>query len=468
MKILFATPPISRKELYGSLAGAGSSAPSLGLLHLAAVVRQAGYNTFVIDATAEGLSHKDFLIRVQRTCPDVVGFSLTTLTVAQAASLAAEIRGMLPATRIVIGGPHPSAVPVETCERYPVFDVAVVGEGEETIVELLEAFAYGKPLDNIRGIVYRRGGEVVANPRRPFLAQLDHLPLPAWDLLDGFPGRYSPPAFKLRKHPAASLVTSRGCPNLCIFCDRSVFGSSCHTCSADYVVKMILELYQRYGVREFCFEDDTFVTFRQRLMEICRRLIALKLDISWSCLGRVNQVTSELLLMMRQAGCWQISFGIESGSQKILDLIHKNTNLEQIRRAVTLCHEAGIVCKGFIIVGHPGETRETLRQTIDFTLEIPLDDISVMMLTPFPGSEIHARAAEFGTFNPDWSRMNMLNPVFVPHGLTEADLCRAQKELLRRFYLRPRIMTNYLLRGLRSPALIGSLWKGFCSFRRSL
>ena len=144
-------------------------------------------------------------------------------------------------------------------------------------------------------------------------------------MLEGFPHRFSPPAFKTRQLPAASLVTSRGCPNRCIFCDRSVFGSSCHAFSAEYIVEMIVDLHQRYGVREFCFEDDTFVTFRGRLEEICNRLIELNLGITWSCLGRVNQITEQGLELMRRAGCWQINFGIESGSQTILELIHKKS-----------------------------------------------------------------------------------------------------------------------------------------------
>ncbi len=468
MKILYATPPLTLDERYGSFAGAGSSAPSLGILTLAALTRKKGYESFVIDAAALNLTRSAFLRQVQNIRPDVLGFSITTLSVLHADALAREIRQLMPTTRIIIGGPHPSAVPVETCERFPVFDVAVVGEGEETILELLAALSGAKPLSSVAGIVYRDTTGVQMNPRRPFLKALDTLPHPAWDMLEGFPQRFSPPVFKTRRLPAASLVTSRGCPNKCIFCDRSVFGASCHVFSAGYVVEMMVELYEKFGVREFCFEDDTFVTFGSRLAEICHRLIELKLDISWSCLGRVNHVSAENLALMRKAGCWQISYGIESGSQEILSLINKNVKIDQIRKALSLSREAGLLNKGFFIVGHPGETAESLRQTINFALELPLDDISVMMLTPFPGSEIYARAAEFGTFDPDWSRMNMINTVFVPYGLTEHDLHQARKEMLRSFYLRPRVIRNYARRAVRNPAIAGALWKGFRSFLRSI
>jgi radical SAM superfamily enzyme YgiQ (UPF0313 family) len=221
------------------------------------------------------------------------------------------------------------------------------------------------------------------------------------------------------------------------------------------------ELHRRYGIREFSFEDDTFITFKQRLREICERLIALDLGISWSCLGRVNHVNPDNLRLMRQAGCWQISFGIESGSQEILTLINKRVTLDQVRAAVRMSRAAGILTKGFFILGHPGETRQTLRMTIDFALELPLDDISVCLMTPFPGTELYDRATEFGSFDPDWGRMNLLSVVFVPHGLTQDDLLQAQNELLRRFYLRPRIVAGYGRRLLRNPALAKGLWGGF-------
>ena len=466
--ILFATPPLSLEERYGALAQAGSAAPSLGLLMLAAVAREAGHPCAVIDAAALNLDAVTFLAKVAELKPDIIGFSATTLAIAHAARMGEEAKRLFPRVRIIVGGPHVSAVPVETLERFPVFDAAVVGEGEETVTDLLRAFAVGWEPAGIPGIAWRDGATVRLNPRRPFIRDLDTLPLPAWDLLEGFPGHYAPAVFKTRQLPAASLVTSRGCPNRCIFCDRSVFGSSCHAYSAGYVVAMIEKLHRDFGVREFSFEDDTFATFKGRLAEICEQLIALRLPISWSCLGRVNQVTAELLALMKRAGCWQISFGIESGNDAILAAIRKNVTREDIRRALTLSRRAGLLNKGFFIVGHPGETRQTLAETTSFALELPLDDISVSMLTPFPGTEIYDRAAEFGSFDPDWSRMSLLNTVFIPFGLTAEELVRAQQELIRRFYLRPRIVGNYLGRLARNPAMAAGLGRSFVSFLRSI
>ncbi|MBI5075471.1 MAG: radical SAM protein [Nitrospirae bacterium] len=468
MKILFATPPLSMAKRYGTLAGVGSSSPTLGILQLAAVTRQHAHETFLLDAAALDLDQVSFLERLVETAPDILGLSVTTLSISHAARIAEASKKMVPGLLVIIGGPHISAVPVETMERFTVFDVAVIGEGEETVLELLLALSEVKPLSAVSGIVYRDGSGVQMNPRRPFLKTLDILPRPAWDMLEGFPQHFYPPIFKTRRLPAALLVTSRGCPNTCIFCDRSVFGSSCHMFSASYVVEMMVELYDKFGVREFCFEDDTFITFHTRLVEICHHLIDLKLDISWSCLGRVNQVSEENLRLMKRAGCWQISFGIESGSQEILDIIHKKVTLQQIRRALQISRDAGLLNKGFFIVGHPGETKKTLQLTYDFIMGNPLDDISVTMLTPFPGTELHARAREFGTLDADWEKMNLLNTVFVPFGLTECDLLQAQKKMIRDFYLRPRIIGSYISRVFHNPAMLNRLLKGFRSFVRSI
>lgn len=466
-KIFFATPPISMEERYGSLAGAGSCLPTLGILFLAAVTRKHGYHTALADASALSLTAPELLRQVEAEQPDVLGLSATTFSIFHAAAFARLAKECLPALTVVIGGPHVSAAPLETMARFPEFDVAAIGEGEETIIDLLLALENSTSFSNIPGVVLRVDGVPHSTGRRQFLTDLDQLPYPAWDLLEGFPARYLPAPFKVRRSPAASLVTSRGCPNRCIFCDRSVFGSSCHAFSAEYVVGMIRYLAETFGIREFSFEDDTFTSFKKRLQAICQGIINLKLDISWTCLGRVTSIDRETLQLMKRAGCWQISFGIESGCQEILKTIHKNVTLEQITQAVQLCHETGVLSKGFFIVGHPGETVVSLEKTLDFALTLPLDDISVTMLTPFPGTEIYERAEEFGEFDRDWSKMNLLNTVFIPNGLSKDDLAGYQQKILKQFYLRPRIFAGYLKRVLLNPSMARGVVLGARAFIRS-
>jgi radical SAM superfamily enzyme YgiQ (UPF0313 family) len=468
MKLLLATAPVSFAERYGKLAGAGSTTPALGLLVLAATARAHGHDCRVLEAAALDLDVDAAIARLADAPPEVLGLSATTLAIGAAQAFAAAVKARFPQVTTVLGGPHVSAVPEETLRRTPAIDIAVVGAGEETLVELLATLQQGGDLASVRGLVFRHGDQLIKTPPRAPLRDLDSLPQPAWDLLDGFPQRYAPAPFKVRHLPAASLVSSRGCPNECIFCDRSVFGATCHAHSAAYVATQMRALHRDYGVREFCFEDDTFVTFRKRLRELCHDLIENGPRFSWNCLGRVDHVTPDDLKLMRRAGCWQISYGIESGNQAILDTIGKRVTLAQIRDAVRWTREAGIKAKGFFIVGHPGETRETLHETIDFALELPLNDLSVTLLTPFPGTELYERAAEFGSFTADWGQLNLLTPVFVPFGLTADDLVQAQHELNRRFYLRPRVFADYAGRALRQPRMTWALAKGFGAFLKTV
>jgi len=468
LKILFTTPPLSLEKRYGSLAGGGSSSPSLGILMLAAVARQQGFECSVIDASALNLSEPELLYHIEKLTPDIIGISSTTLAIGNANSLAEAVKRLFPDVVIIAGGPHVTAAPRDTMTRFPALDIAVVGEGEATIAELLLALQNGSDLSSVSGIICRSGSDLIDTGRRPLIASLDSLPFPAWELLEGFPERYLPAPFKVKSLPAATLVSSRGCPNSCIFCDRSVFGSSGHAHSAEYIVKQVTELHLRYGIREFSFEDDTFITFKKRLVSICEQLISLKLGITWTCLGRVNHVSAENLDLMRRAGCWQISFGIESGCQDILNLVNKGISLDQVRHAVRLSRKAGIKTKGFFIIGHPGETENTLSMTQKFALELPLNDISVSLMTPFPGSELYERAAEFGTFDSNWENMSLLNAVFVPHGLTREHLERAQKEMIKRFYFRPLVAADYIMRLVQRPTLVKAFWNGFQSLVRSI
>lgn len=467
MKVLFVTPPISLADRYGDLKGAGSSTPALGILLLAAIARKAGHSVAVLDAAALSLPSETILQRLSAERINILAISATTLGINAARELADKAKQGCPDIRIVLGGPHVSAIPEQTLQRCESIDFAVVGEGEETFLCLLDVIENKSDPATVTGLAFRRDGTIHCNPRRPFINRLDDLPLPAWDLLAGFPAEYSPAPFKTLQTPGTSIVTSRGCPNECIFCDRSVFGHSCHTHSADYVVAMIQHLHDNYGIKEFSIEDDTFITFKQRLIDICQRLIELDLGISWSCLGRISQVTAGNLALMKRAGCWQISYGIESGNQQILERIHKRVSIEQIRTAVALTKAAGIRAKGFFIIGHPGETAATIIETHQLALGLPLSDISVSLLTPFPATELASRVAEFGHFDADWSKMNLLNAVFVPFGLTEEELLTAQKNLLRDFYRQPRVWFDYATRLLRNPAMFVSLWNGFRALQRS-
>lgn len=468
--IVFSTSPLTLEERYGTLAGAGNTLPSMGLLYLASVVRKNGYKTGVVEASSLGLSYEDALNQILSFSPDYIGITATTVSIFHAAKLAGKIKEKDKNIKVIIGGPHLTAVPKETMEMFPAFDYAVIGEGEETIVDLLRTLDNGCKIDDVKGIAYRyaQNGGVGINERRNLIDDLDTIPFPAWDILSDFPAGYYPVAIRCRKYPAAHLLTSRGCPHKCIFCDTSVFTKKYRAFSSEYILEMIKTLYHKYGIREILFEDDVFVIFKKRLIEICEGLLKENFKISWSCLGRANAVKPDILKLMKRAGCWQIGFGIESGDQKILDFAKKAITLEQVEEAVRWTKEAGIHTKGFFILGFPLETEESISNTINFSKKIMLDDISVNLMTPFPGSEIYNIADKYGKFNKDWSKMNMLQSVFIPNGLSEDGLNFYNKKMLKEFYLRPRIIKNYALRMLENPRNAGKFLKGLSAFLKTV
>jgi radical SAM superfamily enzyme YgiQ (UPF0313 family) len=455
-RLTLATAPLSLETRYGRFAGAASTEPSFGLLCLAAVARRAGFPVAIVEASSLGLSPSSAADAILATAPDVVGLSATTLGIVPAAELAAELKRRRPDIVTLIGGCHVTALPEETLRAFPAFDLAVLREGEDTLVDVLERMERSsrQTPSGVPGTAERDGEDVCLNPDRPPLRDLDSLPLPAWDLLDGFPRLFRPSPGRIRRWPCASVVLTRGCPNQCTFCDRSVFGRSCRGYSPAYAVRLLTDLHERHGVREVLIEDDTFIIRKDKVREFCELLIRERLDISWSCLGRANLVEVDLLRLMRRAGCWHISYGIESGDPGILRQVQKNLDLDQIRRAIAASRAAGLRTKGFFMVGFPGETPATLEATRRLVRALPLDDISVMQLTPFPGSALYTEAETAGAFDRDWTKMNALNTVFVPKGVTRDELDRARGGILRAFYSRPDILRRYLVHTLTRPRLL--------------
>jgi radical SAM superfamily enzyme YgiQ (UPF0313 family) len=230
---------------------------------------------------------------------------------------------------------------------------------------------------------------------------------------------------------------------------------------------MIRYLTNRFAIREIIFEDDQFLLKAERVAKICEGLVKANLPISWSCSGRVNAIKDlELLQMMKRSGCWLINYGIESGNQTILDFAQKGTSLDQVEKAVSLTHQAGISSKGYFIFGLPGETEQTMRNTIRFAKRLPLNDISVFMLTPFPGSRMYEIAQHHGQLDHEFDRMNILDVVYTPKGLTKSQLMLYQHRFMKAFYLRPQILGSYLDRLAQSPANIADMAKAALGFFR--
>ncbi len=461
-KIVFVNPPLSHEERYGVRHKAGGWTPPTGLAYLAAVVRQKGVDVEIIDAAALGLSHEEAAEKILSAKPKYVGLTAVTIAINNAARVAELLKKSDPSITTIIGGAHFTALPKDTLERFSCFDVGVFGEGEATIGELLDSLEQNQDLSGVKGIFYRKDGKIIQTEQRPVIRNLDELPKPAWDLLPNLATHYSPPAHTVKNFPAALLVLSRGCPGRCKFCDRSVFGNYCRAHSARYAVNLIKELNSKYGIREFQIRDDNFLAYRKRLIEFCDLLKQEKLGVTWSCAGRVDMITPEILKLMKDAGCWQIWYGVESGSQEVLDFIGKNITLDQIRQAVGWTKEAGISPCGFFMLGLPKETKEDIEKTIRFSQELPIDEFHITFFTPFPGSEFYRTAKQYGEFDDDWKKMNCWLPIFVPKGMTVQQLEDYSKKAFTGFYLRPRQVMSYLKR-IRSPRHAMAYFEGAIS-----
>lgn len=447
MRVLLVSPPMTGKDRYGELAGAGTYLPPLGLAYLAATIRDR-HEVRILDAEVLGWSEAETLAEIARWRPEVLGFTVVTPAIVKVSSMCRAAKAADPSLTIVVGGPHPSALPLETlaCEA---IDAAVVGEGEVTFVELLDAIARGHPLSDVPGVAARRDGVPALGPPRLRVADLDALPLPARDLLPI--DRYRPSPLHHRRSPALSVVCGRGCPWRCTFCScAKVFRGRYTVRSPESVALEVRTLVDTYDAREILFWDDTFGLTREWTLRLCELMRPLR--VAWSAWMRVDLVERDVLVEMARAGCWHVSYGVESGNQGILDGIRKGIAVDRVRQAFRWTHEAGMEARGTFILGLPGDTWETMMETIELAVDARADYAQFQYLTPYPGTELWddlERAGERLTTDP--ARHTIWFPVFVPRGLTEADLRAAHRLAHRRFYLRPGYVLERLrrLRGVR-------------------
>ena len=455
------------KDKYGEFRNIAGKAPPLGLCYLAAAVESRSLESAILDAEALNIGIPEIINRIGKDIPEYIGMTAVTQTVDAAAIVAGAVKAEF-GMPVILGGPHITALPDETMQIFPEFDIGVVGEGENTLVELLETLHDRGDLESVQGLLLRKDSEVIRTPSRDLIENLDELPFPAWDLLPNLAEIYQPHPFATLNSPSASLITGRGCLGRCIYCDRSVFGNRMRVHSAGYVLEMVEQLENQFGIRDVLFDDDTFTFPRARTEEICRRFIDRDIELSWSCNTRADLVDEDLLYLMKHAGCWQVSFGVESGSQLILDSMGKGITVDRTMESLALVKKAGMMTKGSFIIGFMKETTETLEETLEFILSADLDDITLSFATPLPNTVFLKQAAEFGRQAPGRKHANIYNISYIPNGFAEADLLNFQKKATVEFYLRIRIIVNYALRIIRNPGKVFLLLKGVFSILKLL
>jgi radical SAM superfamily enzyme YgiQ (UPF0313 family) len=448
-RIVLVNPPLKVDDItgvYGNLYGVASSSPPQGLCHLAAILRKNGFSVSILDAQALSLDRESAMRAILRQSPRYVGITAATVSIHSAARLAEGLKETNKNLVTIIGGYHFTALPEETLRQFWGFDIGVLGEGEMTILDLIQTIENKGSLAKVKGIAFKENGKIIITGKRPFIQNLDVLPTPAWDLLPNPGIYYRQSAQRINTLPTFTLITSRGCPGQCRFCDRSVFGQTYRRFSVHYIIELIQHLKSKYGIKGLIIHDDTFMLSHEFLSEFCETMINKKIKLSWSCNGTINLKNKDILRLMRRAGCWQIAYGLESGSQKILDSIGKNITLKQIADSLRWTKQAKISTKGFFMIGVPQESVETLNQTLKFIRTIALDDIQVTFFTPYPGTEFFKTVVEKEHFIPDWHKMTSLYPIYVPQGLDEKTLIYYQKEMTKEFYLRPIIFFAYFKR----------------------
>jgi anaerobic magnesium-protoporphyrin IX monomethyl ester cyclase len=472
-RIVLVTPPYERiAKGYEYVKHITNASPSLGLLHLAAEVREYGYLPSIIESDIFDMTIEEVVAEIVKEKPAYVGITLFTVGVWCAAEMARKIKLKAPGTTVIVGGPHISSMGTETMERFKEFDYAVVGEGEEALVQLLDCLREGRDLATVPALIYRDSSDIMVKicqtPKQAINKDLDRLPMPAWDLLPDFPKAYRPAVYDFPRHPVASIAASRGCPFHCKFCDTSTFGASVRAYTPERVVEMIEHLQQTYGIRHIMFVDDLFTASKNRTTAFCNLIIEKNIDITWSCASRVDVVKPETLALMKKAGCWEISFGLESGSNDLLQQMDKSASLDKSRQALEWTDAAGIRSKGLFMLGYPGETLDTIEQTRRFVKEVPLTIMNLTKFTPYPGSPIYRELYGTNIRDDHWEKMNGMNFLWTPEGLSQEQLNSNYRKLLMHFYQTPRISWYYTKFTLQHPQHLLRLLKFLALMMKSV
>jgi anaerobic magnesium-protoporphyrin IX monomethyl ester cyclase len=434
MRVMF-VHPFGSNWLAGSkdkVLLANRSAPT-GILSIAAFLMQKGIEVEVLNCTAPARSAgtEETIRRVRDFMPELIGFTSTTSSFPDAYMHTEEIKRVFPDIRIVFGGVHVSALRESILESFPAIDFLITGEGEKAMLEL----AAGVSPDNIQGLIYRNGTGTKSNGFRTDLCELDDLPFPAYHKLDGFPDEYLPPLFNYPQAPCSTIISSRGCPYQCSYCDRSVYRRSFRYNSAGYLYEHMAYLKKEFGVRHIFFYDDLFTFNRKRIEEFCALLRKKPLRMTFNCAVRVGHADNDLLRMLKTAGGWMVSLGIESGDPEMLSRHKSNVDLGEMKKTVKLIQRNGLRAKGLFMMGLPGETEQTIKRTTEFIAELGLDDLNMTKFTPFPGAPAYKTIHEEGVFNEDWELMNCLNFVFVPKGIESKErLEELYKQFIKGFY----------------------------------
>lgn len=428
--------------------------PQLGISTIAPAVINSGHKMKIFDMNIPS-KEKELVDSLKRERPDYVGITFTTPLYNEAIKILGMVRKYSKKSILIGGGPHVSSFPKKTLEVTD-FDIVAIGEGDYTLAEIVN----GNPLSKIKGIAYKGKGGISVNPRKNYILDLDSLPFPAWHLHEI--KKYKIPQVVARKRRVGLIETSRGCPWGCVYCTKSVFGRNFRVKSPDRVIAEIKYMLS-LGFEELHIADDTFTTLLPRAEEICNKIIDNNLKFPWATINgiRADRVSLRLLKKMKKAGCYRVYFGIETGNDEIMKCINKGENLETIRSAVRMAKKAGLEVYGFFMIGLPGDTEETMQQTINFAKELKLDMAKVSITSPLPSTPLYDEYKKKGLLkSEDWSSFNVYS---VPRNLYTHENLEWNvieyyyNKFYHSFYMNPEYVVRRFFNSLKNHTLLSDL-----------
>ncbi|HMK53366.1 MAG TPA: radical SAM protein [Methanobacteriaceae archaeon] len=433
MKVLLINPPYTSSK-YKFI---GLVAPPLGIAYIAAVLENDGVEVEIIDSAALEMDWESLEQAIRNASPQLIAITALTPTIDQAMETAKLSKNTCPDAMVVLGGYHPSFNYSEILEKDYV-DLVVIGEGEYTMLELVQTLEDGGDLKKVKGIAY---GDVVTSPR-PATANLDELPFPARHLLPM--DHYKILNMKLH---TATMISGRGCPMQCSFCaSAALHGRKLRMRSPKNVVDEMEYLIDHHDAGMIAFMDDTFTLKPTRVEQICEEIMERDLDIYWGCTARADTLSSNMLQKMSDSGCITMFLGVESADQQQLDRVNKQITIDKIRSAFTLSRKHNIRTIASVVLGMPGDTRDSIGRTINFVRELNPSYALFSLATPYPGTRFYKEAVENNILKvKDWSKYTLLSPVMETVDCSMDELKTMQKKAFRQFYLRP----TYIFRQLR-------------------
>ena len=430
-KVALVTPPVTEKVAHHPLF------PPLGLAYMAAVLEQNNIEVTIIDSPVLNFNHQNLKSELEAFQPTIVGVGSMTPTIESALKCAQIAKEAAPNTKVIMGGPHATFADTEILSNEKSIDLIVRGEGEETIVEI----AKQAPLGDIKGISFRKNGEIIQTATRPFIQDLDALPRPAY--------KYLPmEKYNITGRNLLPIISSRGCPYACPFCVASqMFGQQFRARSPKNVLDEMEWLRDEYGAEGIAFQDDTLTFSKQRAIEICDGIIERKIGLHWGCGTRADVVTKEVLVKMAKAHCDETMFGVESGCQRMRDVLKKRLTTDQCENAIKWTKDVGIFVTVSVILGYPGETKETLQETLDFVRRVEPDDVWLCHATPYPGTCLREIVEKNGWKMSDrWELYNTMNPIFEDPKLPAAEIAEMRRDFYNKFYS-PKYIARQAYRG---------------------